>query len=83
MGWRKGNLGIGYNMVGGSKKKHIKYVQYSVIVCFTEKDPIAILQFEFILLTALSTMWKLRNFTLTLFWQKLSESNVFTKEISK
>ena len=31
----------------------------------------------------LSTVWKLRKFTLTLFWQKSRESNGFTKEITK
>ena len=29
------------------------------------------------------TVWKLRKFTLTLFWQKFRESNIFTKEITK
>ena len=29
------------------------------------------------------TVWKLRKFSLTLFWQKFRESNVFTKEITK
>ena len=27
-------------------------------------------------------MWKLRKFTLTLFWQKFRESNGFTKEVT-
>ena len=29
------------------------------------------------------TVWKLRKFSLKLFWQKFRESNVFTKEITK
>ena len=29
------------------------------------------------------TVWKLRKFTLTLFWQIFRETNVFTKEITK
>ena len=29
------------------------------------------------------TVWKLRKFALTLFWQKFRENNVFTKEITK
>ena len=29
------------------------------------------------------TLWKLRKFILTLFWQKFRETNVFTKEITK
>ena len=29
------------------------------------------------------TLWKLRKFTLTKFWQKFRESNGFTKEITK
>ena len=29
------------------------------------------------------TLWKLRKFTLTLFWQKFRQSNVFTKESTK
>ena len=33
--------------------------------------------------TAHSTVWKLRKFTFTLFWQKFRETNVFTKEIDK
>ena len=31
----------------------------------------------------LTTVWKLRKFTFTLFWQKFRESNVFAKEITK
>ena len=31
----------------------------------------------------LSTVWKLRKSTLTLFWQKFRESNRLTKEITK
>ena len=31
----------------------------------------------------LHTLWKLQKFTLTLFWQKFRETNVFTKEITK
>ena len=27
-------------------------------------------------------MWKLRKFTLTPFWQKICESNVFTREVT-
>ena len=30
-----------------------------------------------------TTVWKLRKFTLTHFWQKFRESNTFTKEITK
>ena len=30
-----------------------------------------------------TVVWKLRKFTLTLFWQKFRENNVFTKEITK
>ena len=33
--------------------------------------------------TVWSTVWKLRKFTLTLFWQKFHESDIFTKEITK
>ena len=29
------------------------------------------------------TVWKLREFSLTHFWQKIRESNVFTKEITR
>ena len=29
------------------------------------------------------TVWKLRKFTLTQFWQKFRETNVLTKEITK
>ena len=29
------------------------------------------------------TVWKLRKFTLTPLWQKIRETNVFTKEIAK
>ena len=29
------------------------------------------------------TVWKLREFTLTFFWQQFRESNGFTKEITK
>ena len=31
----------------------------------------------------LTTVWKLRKFTFTLFWQKFRESNVFTKGVIK
>ena len=33
--------------------------------------------------TRSATVWKLRKFTLTLFWQKLRESNDFTNKITK
>ena len=29
------------------------------------------------------TVWKLRKFTVTLFWQRFRESNGFTREITK
>ena len=32
--------------------------------------------------TVSCTVWKLREFSLTLFWQKFRESNVYTKEIT-
>ena len=31
---------------------------------------------------AYTQLWKLRKFTLTLFWQKFRETNIFTKEIT-
>ena len=41
------------------------------------------LQVRFLLVILHSTVWKLRKFTLTLFWQKFRENNDFTNKITK
>ena len=53
-------------MIQNDKKTSITYFLQAIL---TEKEGIR------------DTVWKLRNFTLTLFWQKIRESNVVTLKI--
>ena len=51
------------------KIREINSLATSLAHCFHKITPI---------LDSRTTVWKLRKFTLTLFWQKIRESNIFT-----